>query len=58
MVLLSAQIPQLIAPVTVGKGATIGAGTTLTKDAEPDKLTISRTKQRTVENWQKPTKNK
>ena len=49
---------QLIAPVTVGKGATIGAGTTLTKDAEPDKLTISRTKQRTVENWQKPTKNK
>lgn len=47
---------QLIAPVTVSKGATIGAGTTLTKDAEAEKLTLSRTKQRTLNNWQKPTK--
>lgn len=45
---------QLIAPVTVGKGATIGAGTTLTKDAQAEKLTISRTKQRTIEGWNKP----
>jgi bifunctional UDP-N-acetylglucosamine pyrophosphorylase/glucosamine-1-phosphate N-acetyltransferase len=47
---------QLIAPVTVGKGATIGAGTTLTKNAEAQKLTISRAKQRTISHWQKPTK--
>jgi bifunctional UDP-N-acetylglucosamine pyrophosphorylase/glucosamine-1-phosphate N-acetyltransferase len=36
---------QLVAPVTVGRGATLGAGTTLTKDAPPDTLTISRAKQ-------------
>ncbi|MBV8665965.1 MAG: bifunctional UDP-N-acetylglucosamine diphosphorylase/glucosamine-1-phosphate N-acetyltransferase GlmU [Burkholderiaceae bacterium] len=47
---------QLVAPVTVGKGATLGAGTTLTKNAPPDKLTISRTKQMTIENWQRPVK--
>jgi len=45
---------QLIAPVIVGKDATIGAGTTLTKDAPSDKLTISRVKQKTIEGWQKP----
>ncbi|HHL32062.1 MAG TPA: UDP-N-acetylglucosamine diphosphorylase/glucosamine-1-phosphate N-acetyltransferase [Oceanospirillales bacterium] len=48
---------QLIAPVTVGQGATIGAGTTLTKDAAANKLTLSRSKQRTIDGWQKPTKN-
>ena len=47
---------QLVAPVTVGKGATLGAGTTLTKDAPAGKLTISRPKQLTVENWQPPVK--
>jgi bifunctional UDP-N-acetylglucosamine pyrophosphorylase/glucosamine-1-phosphate N-acetyltransferase len=47
---------QLIAPVTVGKGATVGAGTTLSKDAEADKLTLSRAKQRTISQWQKPSK--
>lgn len=46
---------QLVAPVTVGKGATIGAGTTLTKDAPEDKLTISRAKQLSVE-WKRPQK--
>ena len=46
---------QLVAPVTVGKGATIGAGTTLTKDAPADKLTISRAKQLSVE-WKRPQK--
>jgi tetrahydrodipicolinate N-succinyltransferase len=40
---------QLVAPVTVGKGATLGAGTTLTKDAPAGKLTISRPKQITIE---------
>jgi bifunctional UDP-N-acetylglucosamine pyrophosphorylase/glucosamine-1-phosphate N-acetyltransferase len=49
---------QLVAPVTVGKGATIGAGTTLTKDAPAGKLTISRPKQMTLEGWQRPVKAK
>jgi len=47
---------QLVAPVTVGKGATLGAGTTLTKDAPAGKLTISRPKQLTVEGWTRPVK--
>ena len=49
---------QLVAPVTVGKGATLGAGTTLTKDAPAGKLTISRPKQMTIENWTRPVKAK
>ena len=49
---------QLVAPVTVGKGATIGAGTTLTKDAPPDSLTVSRAKQTTITGWQRPVKQK
>jgi len=49
---------QLVAPVTVGKGATLGAGTTLTKDAPAGKLTISRPKQVTLEGWQRPVKAK
>jgi bifunctional UDP-N-acetylglucosamine pyrophosphorylase/glucosamine-1-phosphate N-acetyltransferase len=47
---------QLIAPVTVGRGATLGAGTTLSKDAPAGKLTISRAKQVTIEGWQRPVK--
>ncbi len=47
---------QLIAPVTIGKGATIGAGSTITKDVEADKLTLSRAKQRTIASWHKPVK--
>ncbi len=47
---------QLVAPVTVGKGATLGAGTTLTKEAAAGKLTLSRSKQFTVESWQRPVK--
>jgi bifunctional UDP-N-acetylglucosamine pyrophosphorylase / glucosamine-1-phosphate N-acetyltransferase len=47
---------QLVAPVRVGKGATLGAGTTLTQDAPPHKLTFSRTAQTTLESWQRPTK--
>jgi len=49
---------QLVAPVTVGRGATLGAGTTLTEDAPPDKLTISRAKQTTVPGWKRPQKKK
>ncbi len=47
---------QLVAPVRVGKGANLGAGTTLTKDAPEGKLTISRAKQMTIENWKRPVK--
>ncbi|HEY0065352.1 MAG TPA: bifunctional UDP-N-acetylglucosamine diphosphorylase/glucosamine-1-phosphate N-acetyltransferase GlmU [Telluria sp.] len=47
---------QLIAPVTVGKGATLGAGTTLSKDAPAGKLTISRSKQTTIDGWSRPVK--
>ncbi len=47
---------QLIAPVRVGKGATLGAGTTLSKDAPDGKLTVSRAKQLTIEGWQRPQK--
>jgi bifunctional UDP-N-acetylglucosamine pyrophosphorylase/glucosamine-1-phosphate N-acetyltransferase len=49
---------QLVAPVTVGKGATLGAGTTLTKDAPPDSLTVSRAKQISITGWQRPVKQK
>lgn len=46
---------QLVAPVTVGKGATLGAGTTLTKDAPAGQLTVTRVKQASL-NWQRPVK--
>ena len=47
---------QLVAPVRVGRGATLGAGTTLTKDAPPNQLTVSRAKQISLQ-WQRPVKN-
>ncbi|MES2932125.1 MAG: bifunctional UDP-N-acetylglucosamine diphosphorylase/glucosamine-1-phosphate N-acetyltransferase GlmU [Pseudomonadota bacterium] len=47
---------QLIAPVTVGEGATLGAGTTLSKDAPAGKLTVSRARQMTIEGWVRPVK--
>lgn len=47
---------QLVAPVTVGKGATLGAGTTLTQDAPAGALTISRARQVTLTGWQRPVK--
>ena len=49
---------QLIAPVTVGKGATIGAGSTITKDTVKEQLTLSRAKQVTIKDWQRPEKSK
>lgn len=49
---------QLVAPVTVGRGATLGAGTTLTKDAPPDALTISRPQQVSLTGWKRPVKAK
>jgi len=49
---------QLVAPVTVGRGATLGAGTTLTRDAPPDQLTVSRAKQVSIAGWKRPVKKK
>ncbi|MFP3019352.1 MAG: bifunctional UDP-N-acetylglucosamine diphosphorylase/glucosamine-1-phosphate N-acetyltransferase GlmU [Arsenophonus sp.] len=49
---------QLIAPVRIGKGATIGAGTTLTNNVKENELVISRIKQRHILNWQRPVKKK
>ena len=47
---------QLVAPVTVGRGATIGAGSTITRDAPAGELTLSRMKQLTITGWQRPAK--
>jgi bifunctional UDP-N-acetylglucosamine pyrophosphorylase/glucosamine-1-phosphate N-acetyltransferase len=49
---------QLVAPVRVGKGATLGAGTTLTRDAPPGELTVSRAKQVSIPGWKRPVKAK
>ena len=49
---------QLVAPVTVGKGATLGAGTTLTRDAPAGELTLSRARQLTIAGWKRPVKQK
>jgi bifunctional UDP-N-acetylglucosamine pyrophosphorylase/glucosamine-1-phosphate N-acetyltransferase len=46
----------LVAPVTVGADATIGAGSTITKDAPPGELTLERSKQTTITGWQRPKK--
>ena len=47
---------QLIAPVTIGKNATIGAGSTITKDSPENQLTLSRAKQVSISGWQRPVK--
>ena len=47
---------QLVAPVTVGKNATIGAGSTITKDTPEGQLTLSRVKQVSISGWQRPVK--
>lgn len=46
----------LIAPVTIGKGANIGAGSAINKDAPAHKLTLARAKQMVIEKWQRPEK--
>ncbi|HDL4247818.1 TPA: bifunctional UDP-N-acetylglucosamine diphosphorylase/glucosamine-1-phosphate N-acetyltransferase GlmU [Mannheimia haemolytica] len=49
---------QLIAPVTIASGSTIGAGATVTKDIAENELVISRVPQRHIQGWQRPTKKK
>ncbi|MEO6080984.1 MAG: bifunctional UDP-N-acetylglucosamine diphosphorylase/glucosamine-1-phosphate N-acetyltransferase GlmU [Steroidobacteraceae bacterium] len=46
----------LVAPVVIGTSATIGAGSTITSDAPPGKLTVARARQATVEGWERPVK--
>ncbi|HEU0223953.1 MAG TPA: bifunctional UDP-N-acetylglucosamine diphosphorylase/glucosamine-1-phosphate N-acetyltransferase GlmU [Steroidobacteraceae bacterium] len=46
----------LVAPVSVGADATIGAGSTITKPAPGGKLTVERSRQQTIENWKRPEK--
>lgn len=47
---------QIVAPVTVGKGATIAAGTTVTKDVEAGVLAMSRVPQKSLKGWERPKK--
>lgn len=44
----------LVAPVTIDDGATIAAGTVVTKSVESDSLTITRVPQRSIKNWKRP----
>ncbi len=46
----------LVAPVTIGEGATIAAGSVINKDAAAGKLTVARAKQVTVDGWKRPVK--
>ena len=47
----------LVAPVSVGKNATVGAGSTISRDVPDDSLAIARGKQRTLDTWKRPEKN-
>ncbi|MFC5571063.1 bifunctional UDP-N-acetylglucosamine diphosphorylase/glucosamine-1-phosphate N-acetyltransferase GlmU [Lysobacter yangpyeongensis] len=46
----------LVAPVTIGRNATIGAGSVITKDAPADRLSVARGRQTAIEGWQRPVK--
>ncbi|MBT8064469.1 MAG: bifunctional UDP-N-acetylglucosamine diphosphorylase/glucosamine-1-phosphate N-acetyltransferase GlmU, partial [Gammaproteobacteria bacterium] len=47
---------EIVAPVTLHRGATIGAGSTITKDAPEDTLTLSRARQSSLKSWKRPRK--
>ncbi|WHL19291.1 bifunctional UDP-N-acetylglucosamine diphosphorylase/glucosamine-1-phosphate N-acetyltransferase GlmU [Stenotrophomonas acidaminiphila] len=46
----------LVAPVSLGDGATIAAGSVVTRDAPADRLTVARSRQQTIEGWKRPQK--
>lgn len=48
----------LVAPVTIGAGGTVGAGSTITKSTEPGALSVARGKQASIAGWERPKKNK
>ena len=48
----------LVAPVVIGDGATIGAGSVINKDAPAGQLTVARARQASLENWHRPAKQK
>ncbi|MGI9264503.1 MAG: bifunctional UDP-N-acetylglucosamine diphosphorylase/glucosamine-1-phosphate N-acetyltransferase GlmU [Gammaproteobacteria bacterium] len=47
---------ELVAPVEIGAGATIGAGSTISEEAPPGKLTVARSRQKTIDRWKPPVK--
>lgn len=47
----------LVAPVTIGRDATVGAGSTINQDVPDEELAVGRGKQRNIEGWQRPKKN-
>jgi bifunctional UDP-N-acetylglucosamine pyrophosphorylase/glucosamine-1-phosphate N-acetyltransferase len=47
---------QLIAPITIGENATIGAGSTLRKNAPAQELTLTDSRQKTIKGWERPVK--
>jgi bifunctional UDP-N-acetylglucosamine pyrophosphorylase/glucosamine-1-phosphate N-acetyltransferase len=48
----------LVAPITIGTGATVGAGSTVAQNVPPGKLTVARARQVTIEGWERPRKPK
>ena len=54
---MGVQVP-MVAPVTVGRGATVGAGTTIFKDVPPGGLTLNPKKQEARPDWKRPRKSK
>ncbi len=48
----------LVAPVTIGRGGTVGGGSTITKDTPADALTVTRARQVSIAGWQRPRKSK
>ncbi len=47
---------QLVAPVCIGEGATVGAGATITKDVNDNELSLTRTPQKGIRGWKRPQK--
>jgi bifunctional UDP-N-acetylglucosamine pyrophosphorylase / glucosamine-1-phosphate N-acetyltransferase len=46
----------LVAPVTIGRGGTVGGGSTITKNTAPGVLSVARGRQVSIANWQRPKK--